>query len=376
VAVLAAVALQLIPLPAAFRDALSPHARAVEQALRFGVDAARPHPLTIDPASTAGALAVSVIVAAAFWITRSIARHDALRRLARAIAWAGLALSVLAIVLRATTATGLVYGIWYAGESARPYGPFINRNHTGTWLLLALPLVVGYMLARTDRQARRGRPAFDTAMLWLGASAAAILAAALGSLSRSTAVGLAAAAVFGTSVALRRGGRPGRWLFAAAIVSAMVALSLRQTVELADRFENSRATATWDRPEIWRETAAIVRDFPATGVGAGAFEGAMLVYQRADRRIFFNQAHDQYMQFAAEGGVLLLVPLAWLAIVFTRDASLRLAHDASALFWIRLGALAAIAGVVVQSVWETGLRMPANAMLFAVIAALAVADDR
>jgi O-antigen ligase len=101
----------------------------------------------------------------------------------------------------------------------------------------------------------------------------------------------------------------------------------------------------------------------------------MLVYQRADRRIFFNQAHDQYLQFAAEGGLLLLLPLAWLAIVFARDAAVRLSHDTSSMFWIRLGALAAIVGVVVQSVWETGLRMPANALLLAVVAAVAVARE-
>jgi hypothetical protein len=73
--------------------------------------------------------------------------------------------------------------------------------------------------------------------------------------------------------------------------------------------------------------------------------------------------------------VLLLVPLLWLAIAFARDAAVRLARDRSPMFWIRLGALAAIAGVFVQSIWETGLRMPANAMLLAVLAALAVARE-
>jgi O-antigen ligase len=245
----------------------------------------------------------------------------------------------------------------------------------GTWLLLALPFVVGYMLTRADREARRNRPAFDATMLWLGGAAAAMLAGALASLSRSTAVGLAAAALVGTAVGVRRGGRPARWLFAAAIMSVLVALSLRQTSELAARFENSRATAEWDRPEIWRETAAIVRDFPAAGVGAGAFEGAMLVYQRADRQIFFNQAHDQYLQFAAEGGLLLLVPLAWLAIAIGRSAALRLTRDRSPSFWIRAGALAAVVGVLVQNVWETGLRMPANALLFAAVVGVLLAPD-
>ncbi len=357
------------------RHAVSPHAYLIDQALRFDLNADRARPLSTDAASTAAALAVCGMVAAMFWITRRIARDAALGRLARSVAWTGLLVSVLAIALRATTPAKLVYGIWYAGDAARPFGPFVNRNHMGTWLLLALPFVVGYMLTRADREARRGRAAFDATMLWLGAAAAAMLAGALGSLSRSTAVGLAGAALFGTAVGLRRGGRPARWLFAAAIASALVALSLRQTVELADRFENSRATAQWDRPEIWRETASIVRDFPAAGVGAGAFEAAMLVYQRADRRIFFNQAHDQYLQLAAEGGLLLLLPLAWLAVAIGRGAAVRLTRDRSPAFWIRAGALAAVAGVLVQNVWETGLRMPANALLFAALLGVVLAED-
>jgi hypothetical protein len=32
-------------------------------------------------------------------------------------------------------------------------------------------------------------------------------------------------------------------------------------------------------------------------------------------------------------------------------------------------------GVLVQSLWETGLRLPANGLLFAALAAVAVHDD-
>ena len=49
------------------------------------------------------------------------------------------------------------------------------------------------------------------------------------------------------------------------------------------------------------ETLPIIRDFPLTGTGAGTFPTAMLVYQQSDRRLFFNQAHNHYLQFAAEG---------------------------------------------------------------------------
>jgi O-antigen ligase len=32
-------------------------------------------------------------------------------------------------------------------------------------------------------------------------------------------------------------------------------------------------------------------------------------YQRADRRLFFNQAHNQLLQLITEGGLILAVPM-------------------------------------------------------------------
>ncbi len=63
-------------------------------------------------------------------------------------------------------------------------------------------------------------------------------------------------------------------------------------------------------------------------------------------------------------------PLCGLCAFFALGAR-RLKEDASADYLVRAGAVAGIAAVLVQSFWETGLRMPANAMLLAVLAAIA-----
>jgi hypothetical protein len=55
-------------------------------------------------------------------------------------------------------------------------------------------------------------------------------------------------------------------------------------------------------------------------------------------------------------------------------ASRSLRRDVSSDHLIRAGACAGIAGVLVQSIWETGLTMPANALLFAMLAAIAIFD--
>jgi O-antigen ligase len=356
---------------------ITPHAGAIDEALRIGAVTPRARPLSIDPAATLKGVSVGALAIATFWAARETLARGALRHLVRPIAWSGLAVSVVAIVLR-TRASSLVYGIWSAGDGAVPYGPFVNRNHMGTWLIMALPLVAGYVIARVHRHAgtRSIASSFDTPMVWLLGSAGAMLVAAIVSLSRSTAVGLCAAAVFAAALALRRTPKAAGWVAAAAVAAVAIVLSLPESVDLAERFQKPEFASTWARPQIWRETLPIVRDFAVTGTGLGSFRTAMLVYQKSDRTFFFNQAHNQYLQFAAEGGVLLLIPLTWAALAFAATLRRHLRTDASSLFWIRAGAAAGVIAALVQSMWETGLRLPANALLFAVICAVAVHEPR
>jgi hypothetical protein len=44
------------------------------------------------------------------------------------------------------------------------------------------------------------------------------------------------------------------------------------------------------------------------------------------------------------------------------------------MFMLRAGAASALAASAVQSIWDTGLRLPANAVICAIAAAIAVHD--
>ena len=46
--------------------------------------------------------------------------------------------------------------------------------------------------------------------------------------------------------------------------------------------------------------------------------------------------------------------------------------DGGAHRYLRIGACAALVGIAVQSIWEAGLRAPANLLLAAIVAAIAV----
>jgi O-antigen ligase len=160
-----------------------------------------------------------------------------------------------------------------------------------------------------------------------------------------------------------------------AVAMVLIAVYFANFGALAARFASVLEQGT-NRVEIWRQTLAIVRDFPLTGTGLGTYSTAMLVYQQGDRSFFFNQAHNHYLQVAAEGGLLVGIPVVAAAIALLTLTRRRLADDRSPVFWARAGAVAALVAVAVQSVWETGLRMPANGVLLAVVAALAVHAPR
>jgi O-antigen ligase len=375
VALLACVAfvlLQAVPLPTALRNAITPHAQGVEGALALAPRTAAMAPLTVDPRGTWSALFVLALAVGTFFVARQVCRDGGMRRLIRTVAWTGLVVAALAVIVRPALPGGILSLV--DASDTPMYGPFVNRNHMGTWLIMALPLVAGYLAARiADRlQHMPASRVVDAMLIWLAASAIVMLIATVASLSRSAFIGAAAAGGFFAIVGHPR--RPARvrgiGLLAAAAIVAL-ALTNSQAAGLMARFQDSRTTATWSRAEIWRQTLPIVRDFPIAGAGAGAYGRAMLVYQQSDRTLFFNQAHNQALQTAAEGGMVLVALVGLALIALALQIAARLRGDRSPLFWIRLGAASGIVGVLVQSVWETGLRIPANALLFAVLCAVA-----
>jgi O-antigen ligase len=118
----------------------------------------------------------------------------------------------------------------------------------------------------------------------------------------------------------------------------------------------------------------IIRDFWLTGTGAGTYVTSMVLYQRSSPGWLYNQAHNHYLQLVSEGGLLLGVPAFAALVFFTREAWRRLGSDDSGMFWIRAGAFCGLAGVAAQSLFETGLTMPANAALAGIAAAIVVHD--
>jgi O-antigen ligase len=380
-----AVALQLVPLPAHLRLAVAPSVIAYEQAVRIAPDGATlptlSGPITIDPDATRYGLLLIVLMVAVFWSARALFQRGGVRTTIVGIATMGLVVAPMAIGQHAS-APRLFYWVWRGlGSNSLPYTPFINRNDFAGWLVMAIPLTLGYAVARI--QSRPAGEAFDPESaldnkgLLLIMSLFAMTAGLIASLSRSGMAGLAAGLlVFILLVRERMDRKQTAWMLAS--LAAMVALATMYTNmgALANRMSGVVSEGMAGRLAIWRQTWPMVRDFFPLGSGVGTYQRIMVLYQTTSRLFFISHADNEYLQVLAEGGALLGVPVAIVLIAGATNIGTRLRGDRTPLFCMRAGAACGIVGVAVQNLWEMTLRIPANGVLFGILAAVALHETR
>ncbi len=264
IALLAIVAFQLVPLPSSVVAMLSPHASEVRDVLAIErAPAGGFLPLTLSVPATSWAGFVMAGTIALFWFARNRFSRGSVRRTVRAVAALGFGVSLLAIAQAATAGREIYWHFKTDVEGPLPFGPFVNRNHFATWMIMAVPLTFGYIAARANRRAPRDGPRhtraklvdlIDPRMAWLMVAAGTMLVALLLSLSRSGAVACGVSGVLTVVLARHRlDARQRRWLLTAAAVVALLALGWADMPALQQRFAGTR-TGVADRMVIWRDT--------------------------------------------------------------------------------------------------------------------------
>ncbi|HUP39154.1 MAG TPA: O-antigen ligase family protein [Vicinamibacterales bacterium] len=391
IAILAACLVQIVPMPIQVLRAFDPRAITIRTTLWLPPiltpSSVRWIPISIAPGDTLAACGIFLSALLMFWTCRRVCAEGGTGHIVRAIAVIGLIASVAAIMQR-TQGIDMLYGVWRPIDTgARPFGPFVNRNHMATWITMACPLVFGYLLARAPRRDAphllsqrvvNALTQLGTVRIWLVVAVCMMTLTVMLSASRSGLIGLVAACMI-SAVLLRRRGNlvVRRWVFFQFVLLALVVLWFANYDVLLRRVDETvtQAQEGRGRVAIWRDTIRLMEDFPIAGTGAGTYGTAINVYQTAEPGYAIGEAHNHYLQLTAEGGAWLLLPTALAAGLFLVVAGRSLKQDVSANYLIRAGACAGMTGVLVQSIWETGLTLPANALLFAMLAAIATYSD-
>lgn len=128
------------------------------------------------------------------------------------------------------------------------------------------------------------------------------------------------------------------------------------------------------RTSAWRSSWQLVKHHPVTGVGFGAYFLAIPEYQIGAGRLKLEQAHNDYLDLAASGGVIAVGLAAWfVALLILRVRSVFRSADVRRRAAC-LGAVAGIIGIGVHSLVDFGLQITGIAVVFAALIAIAVAD--
>jgi O-antigen ligase len=143
---------------------------------------------------------------------------------------------------------------------------------------------------------------------------------------------------------------------------------------VAARFAASSDQDINGRLGPWTDAVSVARRFPLTGSGLNTYGVTMMFYQRHDLALHYDQAHNDYLQLAAEGGVLLGLPILLLIGVIVKQIR-RSFGDIPCegrTYWIKVGAVTGLFAIALQELVDFSLQMPGNAVLFVALCAIAM----
>lgn len=384
-----AIALQIVPLP---YDTFLKVQPAADKFLRtYQLTYAFTHPTqhaaSIDPSATLVALGLFIAFGLLLiGLTSALPWMPVDWLLARMMT-VGLIVALIGVIQRAAIGTTpAVYGFWRSTGGDSPFGPFFNRNHFAGWMVMVLPLALAYAAwifegVRWPKQRGVGdwirwatTPDASRALL-IGFCILAMAASVVITGSRSGITSMAVAViVFGVCMTRRVASTMPRGLATLGLIALVgAAIFWAGTSATIARFSLT-STDLPGRLAAWRDTQRIIADFPWFGCGLGTYGLAMLVYQTGERTSIFVQAHNDYLQLLAEGGVLVSVAaLVIVLVILTRIVRRFRDGDSDSLrYWARAGAVAGLAGIATQSVVEYSLQRPGNTALLVVLLALAM----
>jgi len=394
--------LQIVPLPAALVRILSPRAYAIYAGLVRDAIVAPSSWLTLS--LTPGATIYELVLIVCYGLFGYLVLRT-LRTRGRA--------EVFVVVILASALFQAFYGMaeTFSGHEmilgrAKHYGvgsvtgTFVNRNHFAGFLEMAFPLSLGYLLVKARYFAMEKGLSLRRRILWFGQESLqwtlllGLVPIFIGlglifSKSRSGIMILAVTAVLAVAAASSwrefsdedgegRGGEGGSRPRFGRIVRLVVALVLAAAVWIGigpviRRFSEVDISAE-SRRTFYKNTLEMVSDFPWSGTGKGTYVNAYAMYEKVDDRLRLSFAHNDYLEYAAEngiigGGALILAGLGlliWLVAMWRRR---RLSFAKG----IGLGAVLGVTAILLHGLTDFNLQITANAVYFTALAMLGVA---
>ncbi len=242
---------------------------------------------TIAPSFTA--LAATRALALAAWallLQRELS--DARGRFLEVTVHAAGAFALLSLLMWSTSGGRLYW--WWPTTQTEVLGPWVNRNHFAVWCELMLAPAI--WLAAGERK------------FWWAAIAIAAGGAASGSRAALGLMGLELVVLLVLLGCRRKDLWPARTKLACGLLVFPLAAALLSGDDLWRKIRDPEPLLY--RDQMWHSTLALWRATPWFGNGLGSFERAYPAVATFDTGERIDHAHNDWLEWGAEGGVALV----------------------------------------------------------------------
>jgi O-antigen ligase len=301
---------------------------------------------------------------------QTLLRGSQARKIAVILSLFGFAIAAFSL-LQGVAPNGKLYWLRQPSMGGAIYGPYVNHNHYAGLMELLVPIPLVLSLTRLAGEKER---------LAAGIAAAIMVGTVFLSGSRGGMLAIFIELMVFALVLLRL--RKSIRIALGVVVFAAVLVSLLTWLggtELTSRVSSiSKETRTelsgGIRLSIDRDAIQMFRDKPVFGWGLGTFPVIYPQYRTFYTNFFVNEAHNDYLQLLCEMGLLGFGTMLWFVIVLYRTALRKIGNWTSDISGaVTLACTLGCTGILVHSLLDFNLQIPANAALFYVLCTIAAA---
>lgn len=288
----------------------------------------------------------------------------------------GMAVATFAL-FQGLTSNGKLYWLRAPSHGGWIYGPYVNHNHYAGLMEMLVPIPLVFSLTSYAKAGMRKMAVLASAVM----ATTIFLSGSRGGMVAFFCEVIA----LGCILIWRRSGNrrsfSNRLTFA---LFAILSLSLVGWIggrAAIDRFINvqlaSREITDGMRVKIDQDMLEMFRHRPILGWGLGTFEYVFPQFRSFYAPHYVDESHNDYLQLLVELGLTGFITMIWFVWLVFRIGAKKLRNWLTDIDGaVALAALLGSTGILVHSLVDFNLQVPANAALFYVLCAIATMEAR
>jgi O-antigen ligase/tetratricopeptide (TPR) repeat protein len=380
------ILIQLIPLPSEIIKMISPSTYALHGETRGVYEPIRWLSISIDKKATVKEFFRILSYGSLYILTvQLLTKKDFLKKTVIIIVIFTSFLSFLSL-LQHFLWNNKIFWFRELPQGARPFGPFVNRNHYAGFMEMIFPIILSLSLFYKPKVIEKSlqKRVYDflnqektNIYILLAFSAILIATTVFLSLSRGGIVSLSLSMIFFGGILLTKEVHKKRGLVII-LISLLIVFSVGWFgwEPIFKRFEalrNVRGDISELRLVIWDDSIKMIKDFPLTGTGFGSFVDIYPKYRTFPTEEIADHAHNDYLELLTDGGMIVFLLTGWffLSVLYTSFRAFARRREPYSIY-LFIGSTTGIVSILIHSLTDFNLHIGANGLYFFFLLGLVV----